>query len=314
MIKLKKWVKKNLTSLMISLSNVEKTSLSQYKQNTTDDINLIKKNTEGTLMDSLINGQVNQEVKDLRWRNYKIIQESSKLSTKITGYDDSDNPITKTEVKNTALNKLNVDDFDSYTVQMCFFNEAVTNSVNDTLDTNYVDSLDKPIIIKEDVAIVGHISGDNYYKFYKSEKPLKVIRNITPKFNIEDYTKKIIVRDIDDKNKLLELYVSKYEDPYKKTSRLFLKELNKTKNNHLSTSLLEIIGINFITYKTIGCDDFKYFEYDNLVFDKIIEFDGNYVIKFKANVKTNGVNIFEKYTEKELETKYQNKDIKKMRL
>ena len=42
-------------------------------------------------------------------------------------------------------------------------------------------------------------------------------------------------------------------------------------------------------------------------FDKIIEYNGNYVIKFKATPIINGEDILTKYKQDELELKYQNK-------
>ena len=59
--------------------------------------------------------------------------------------------------------------------------------------------------------------------------------------------------------------------------------------------MLDISKVYFITNNTIGADDFYLYQYTDLVFDKIIEFDGNYVIKFKAKVEINGEDILEMY-------------------
>jgi hypothetical protein len=73
---------------------------------------------------------------------------------------------------------------------------------------------------------------------------------------------------------------------------------------------LEILGVKFISYNTIGAADFFEFEYEINKFDKIVEYDGHYVIKFIANVITNGESIYEKYREEELEERYKNKERK----
>ena len=46
-------------------------------------------------------------------------------------------------------------------------------------------------------------------------------------------------------------------------------------------------------------------------FDKLVEFDGNYIIKFKSEVILNGEYLLEKYRMKDLDAKYKNKERKK---
>jgi hypothetical protein len=43
--------------------------------------------TQGQVLDSLVNGEVTQEVMDLRWRTYKIMQASESFTAEITGYE-----------------------------------------------------------------------------------------------------------------------------------------------------------------------------------------------------------------------------------
>ena len=45
-------------------------------------------------------------------------------------------------------------------------------------------------------------------------------------------------------------------------------------------------------------------------FDKIIEYDGHYVIKFNASVLVDGEDTLEKYRQVELDKKYENKERK----
>ena len=68
---------------------------------------------------------------------------------------------------------------------------------------------------------------------------------------------------------------------------------------------LNFEGVEFITYKTIGVEDFLMFKYKDVVFDKIVEYNGFYVIKFKANVDINGKDILEDHKVAELELKYE---------
>ncbi|NIQ16662.1 MAG: hypothetical protein GTO02_20430, partial [Candidatus Dadabacteria bacterium] len=48
---------------------------------------------------------------------------------------------------------------------------------------------------------------------------------------IEKYAKKLYVRDIDGENKLLEFYLSKYEDEFDGKTKLLISEIKKAINN-----------------------------------------------------------------------------------
>jgi hypothetical protein len=156
----------------------------------------------------------------------------------------------------------------------------------------------------------GVISGEEYFATYKTEKPIVISREIFPKFNIETYTKKLHVKHINGKEKLLEFYVNKYPDSDNKRSALFINDLKKAINKPMLSTIFEIKDVSFTTYKTIGCDDFLYYEYEVTNFDKIVEYNEFYVIKFKANAVIEGENILEKYREEQLDEKYKNKEKK----
>ncbi|NIQ16661.1 MAG: hypothetical protein GTO02_20425, partial [Candidatus Dadabacteria bacterium] len=56
-----------------------------------------------------------------------------------------------------------------------------------------------------------------------------------------------------------------------------------------------------------GAKDFHEYQYEILGFDKIVEYGGYYIIKFKAKVVVDGDNILEKYRQEELDKKYENR-------
>jgi hypothetical protein len=79
-------------------------------------------------------------------------------------------------------------------------------------------------------------------------------------------------------------------------------------NNKIYSSLTDIKSICFLTNNTIGSADFLEYEYDIIDFDKIIEFNQYYVVKFISEVKINGKNIIEQYRNLELDSKYEKKE------
>jgi hypothetical protein len=293
-----KWVKKQIAALSIAFSNVEKNVLNQEGKQLDDNTKQEKRHLQGTLADSLVHGEITQEVKNLRWRNYKILKASKGTELEIDYVDEHGNVYYKTKKRGskTGLNKVKVDTYDDYELEMVINNEGITNSVLDTVN-DYVKD--------------GVISAEEYFATNKTDKPLNIVREFAPKFLIENYTKKINIRSITNNQKLLEFYVSKYPDIYNKNQKLFLKEIKKVIDfGPRNISFLEINEINFITNNTLGSDDFLFYTYDNIIFDKIVEFDGYYVIKFKSDVVIDGEDILLEYIETDLDKKYENKESK----
>lgn len=283
------WVKKKTAIIGLALGNVEKNALSQTNEGLDKNISQERRHTEGKLMDSLLNGVVTEEVENLRWRMYKIMTHSDGLKSIITGYDDDGMPIVKIVKRDLkkGLNKVSVDTYDKYPVDFVLTNNKIGTDVNTDDDNN--------------------ISGIEYFATNKDESLISILRDSLPRFQIEDYTTKLIVRNINETEKLLEFYVGKYPDEYNRNSRLFLSEIKKAIANPRTSDMLDFKGVKFITYKAIGVHDFLEYEYSINSFDKIVEFNGSYVVKFKAKVIVNGENILEGFRKDSLDKKYEDK-------
>ena len=72
-----KWIKRQIAAFSLAMSSVEKNTLSQQGLTVDAGVNSEQSHKKGTLEYNLINGEVTQEVKDLRWRMYKILLRSS---------------------------------------------------------------------------------------------------------------------------------------------------------------------------------------------------------------------------------------------
>ena len=118
----------------------------------------------------------------------------------------------------------------------------------------------------------------------KSERnfTIQIKRDYSPRFRLEQYAKKIVVKPIDDKRSLIDIYVSSYAEQFNYTSKLFQGEMNKIYQGNTKSDLLEFDALGFITYKAFGVDDFITFTFKNFVFQNIIKFDGSYVLRFEA--------------------------------
>lgn len=314
---MKNWVKKNLAILSLAMSGVEKSTLGQKSNDTTNGVSHVQNVNQGQLADSLVKGEVSQEVMDLRWRTYKILNETHSHSSKIIGYDKSGYPITETKKNDLkkALKKVKVDEEDGYDLEMVVNNDPISVSVFDVMDNSFFKSEIEPIItvdekLKEQVASHGTISGEQFFSVFKPEKPISVDRDYFPRFMIENYTTKLNVRGNANGDKLLEFYILDKPLSENKNERLFINQLKKATENINSVNFLDISNVNFVTYKSLGVNDFLYFEYDNIEFYKITKINNFYVLKYKTNVVSDGVSILEKYRVEELDKKYENKERK----
>ncbi len=257
-----------------------------------------QKLTQGRLSDALINGEITESVKELRWRTYKILNESQNLTTKIVGYDEDNLPITVTTSIFNNIRKLKVDESDTYKPIMVIKNEPIIVSTTDIMNT---------LNINEDNTLIDF---DTINSQNEVEYPIEVERETITALEIEKYSKKLVIREIDGENFLLEFYIPMYSDEYNKKSKFIISEIKKIIKKPLFSSLTDIKKVKFITNKSIGVLDNLFFEYDIKSFYKIVEFNGFYVIKFKSRVINNGSNILLDHIHEGLEEKYKNKEKK----
>lgn len=297
-MKITDWIKKQITAFALATSSVEKNALNQNSEIVGMGESYEQNKKKGTLSDALLRGELTQEVKDLRWRTYKVMQASEKLNYKFDMARESEDEDVETDTttlfskgiiseKNQSEIKIKVDDVDSYKVKLVVQNDKIVTGM-----------LDATSNLKNGGNI---LNDDNDY-------PINIEREFVPKFNIEKISKKLIVREITNEKMLLEFYVSSYKNEDNKSSIFVINELNRLMNQpNPIANVLNFDKVSFITNKTYGSPDFRLYVYDNIKFDKIIKYDGSFVIKFFANVEIDGENIFDKYIEEELEEKYKNK-------
>ena len=311
------WIKNKMAVFALATSSVEKDVLSQDAGKEVGSTAQIQRHRQGTLADALVRGELTQEVKDLRWRMYKVVDEAEKYKTNVIGYDEDGFPITETQTinKNNGLSKIKVDTYDDYKLELVVNNDSITLGIylDEIVELNATDIVKDTDSSGNPTATIGQIKGDLLHSSNKSERTIKCVRDFRSKFEIEGYTKKMNVRTISETEKLLEFYVSKYPNEDDRKSNLFLSEIKKAINNPRACDFLDIISVSFTSNNTIGVKDMLEFEYKISKFDKLIEFDGYYVVKFKADVIKNGESLVEKFREPELDEKYKNKERKKDR-
>lgn len=249
-----------------------------------------QKHTTG-VAGALLRGEVTQQVKELRYRTYKVDRESKKykyysptlalrrdkLDTKFISYENSDN-----------LEVVVVQPNDIYRSNIAEINTDETTDAKKNVQLHGA-HLDKP---------------KNVIKIGRSE-------DFTPRYLLEDYTKRVVVRRKDDKTCVVDFYVSKYPDNTKFKSKGFVKEIEKLIEDPRRNDINDIKSLYFKTYKAFGTEDLCEYEYNKFKFQGVVEYDGMYLLRYEATPTIDGVDlVMTKYFDPIMEAKYEKKEKK----
>ena len=244
---------------------------------------------------ALLKGEVTQEVEELRYRTYKVDREAKtyeyiaptlafkreKNDSKFVTYENSDN----LEVITIQPNDVNVD--------------GVCDGV-DNIEIGEVKVLNE--------------QGDFVAKIDKMRENKKHLIEITrssdfyPRYRIEEYCKKLVVKKIpDDNHAILDFYFSVYPDDKDIKSKGFVREIEKIRDNKIKSDIIDIEKVHFVTSHAFKLDDMLEFEFDNLRFKEILEFDGHYIVKFRCRILKNAIDLTDQFYSESMDKKYKEK-------
>jgi len=330
--KIMSWIKKQITNIVLAIGNVEKNTLNQENIDGSIETGKHQRLNQNSVMDALLRGEVTEEVEKLRWRIYKTMSNIKNFSSKIVGYDKDGFPIVETVYSGDEekLSKIKLEPTDDYKLIMVVDNTNVSAGIHSalSLDINVYDEIkeseDCNIFDDEISSIEDSVNTDSDINFESNKTktigelknnnvglnlPLTIGREHIPKFKLENYTKKLHVKKITHNQFLLEFFISKYPEQFDKKHHFFLSDIKKIIDNPTRyNSIIDFNTVSFVTNNTVGVPDFLEFEYSINKFDKIVEFNEFYVIKFISEVTTEAKSIIDQFRNTELDEKYNNKE------
>lgn len=246
----------------------------------------------------LLRGEETQRVKEMRDEFYRTIHESSKIQVTIDNpeqvsenFDDPNLTITATSRKKTALDfvcKIEVYNPENLHLR-CIQDNMLIQTQNNFFAENFAE--------------------DDYVSIFKIKRD-----GFLPRFKLEDYASKLVVRVLDEKTSYLDFYVSMYASQFgyiadghgkikKDNSALLISELNRLLKKEIRTSdVVDLTEVVFDTEKAYGVPNPSHFEFDNIEYKSVGVHDGSFVITLKANNKVN-LSAIEKYHTDELDKK-----------
>jgi len=235
-----------------------------------------------SLYEALLRGEITQEVIEARHemyyaerRSHDYIYNGGGRAAKLNKVFDYDGYIENTDGHRVQIvqdNKLDMANYEDYGI-----------------DVNYEETDNKYGTIKnEDIS--------------KKEYTVKIVRSFIPKFRIEEYITKVVVKICDDK-RIIDLYFSKYPVEFDRLSRQFVNRLTEVYMGDTRSELLDFDALSFITKNAYGSDDLILYSYNNFEFKDIIEFDGSYVLRFLCDVVEDGSDLVEEFYDEATEQK-----------
>ena len=243
------------------------------------------------LSKALLRGELTEEVKQLRYRNYKVDREAKKYK-----YFAPTLALKKKEGKDNKF--ISYDKSDGLEVITIQYNYPLTEDILDAINQ---------------IEDGGRGKGPKY--------KIEIERIFRPRFKVEEFLKKVVVKRLDETHAILDLYFSKYPERFFRTSndksfrsKVFIHEIENIRDNEIKSDMLEMARLRFVTKNAYKRDDLFEYAFRNILFREVAEFDGDYILRFKASIEHDGIDLTAAYYNKVMDEKYQNKEKKEILL
>lgn len=289
---MKNKVKNLLSNVTFGLASGMKVAEEQFftSMGSSSDSNVCitdQKELSGKLSQALLKGEVTQEVRDLRYRTYKILEESQDYS----GVFDEEGNIISLNKKKRKIPYVEQteEDFEVILVQNI---KKTTKSIANTSEYEYT---------------TGKI---------KEETVLKVERDFLCRYPLEKHVNMVVIKKNDSDKYQLDLYTTIYEDKFDNKAAKFTSEVKNIFKGNKRHEIVDIKTVSFYANNAYGAIDGSEFSFDVNSFKECVDFmqdidgevknSGFFVLKFDITPKILGLKLTEKFFEEELEEKYQN--------
>lgn len=265
------------------------------------DVGIVQEIGGGGVFSDILQEKETQQVVETRDKYYRVFKESDKWDTStitITGEDEGGVTFGNTD----GIKKKTKIDFMKH--------PPVYNPTN--LPIRVIQ--DNKKLEKRNYIVSGRFGkpDDDFLKGHNEfDTTLTITRDgITPRFFLEKYTKRIVVRDFGEKA-IVDLYLPSESSQFGKVDAILISNLHTLKNNgYLKSDLTEFLTIEWFSDKAWNSDDICSFKYNNVKFIGIDIFDGSFVLSFECDIVENGKDLTEKFRTKELDKKYSTEEQK----
>lgn len=279
-------------SLFYGLRAADETMTAQTSGENGIEIN--KQVKPGGVFSDMLEQKVTKEVEEMRDKYYRVVREADKYKPgDLTMSIDENGEITFSG----GVKKKTVADFIKH------------SPVYETKDTTLITIQDNKHFEKE-------VSIDNVYTpsgLYDYDTTITVEYGFTPRFNLEKFVKKVVVRKGNDPERsFVDLYLPTEASQFGKIDAILISNLFAIFNEkNFRSDILDIDKIYWYSDKAWNCEEFCSFIYDDVKPSDVNIFDGSFVFTFDCHTVDEKKDLAEKFKTKELDEKYEKEAPKK---
>ena len=269
-------------SMFMGMKTADQKMMGVTKEGKISDTTVEQQLEQDGVYADLLKGEVTQEVKELRDSTYRGYKASFDYK-----YIGNGNSIKKTTMLSDNINAYNPEDLDIILVQ------------------------DNKLIVKGTKEVIEQMNDANdNIDNSNTEYLLIVERDNYPRFKLEKFVKKIVVRRYEN-DYTIDLYCSIYARQNMPGDSLFITEIKNIMDGKIKPSdTVMIETVEFITDACYGAKDITLYKFGNLNYKEINVYDGNFVITYSGNVICDGLDLTEQYRTAEMDKKYKNVEMR----
>ena len=269
-------------SIFYGMAGINKTI--QISSNSNDGVEVIQQQNGGGVFADMLQEKKTQQVKETVDAYYRIYKEADKydVSNIVIAGEDENGIIFKTK---GDIRKKTKADFIKH--------PPVFNPDN------------LPIRVIQD-----NKHNENKYNtsptLYDYEVTLTVKRdNFTPRFPIDKITKRIVVRTLNNKKCMVDLYLPSDASQFGKIDAIVISNLrNMLENKIYKSDLTDFIEFEWFSDKAWNSEDVCHFKYNVNELIGINIYDGSIVLSYLCDIIYDGLDLSNKHKTKELDEKY----------
>ena len=247
----------------------------------------------------MLEQKVTKEVEETRDKYYRVLREADKYDAtnmKIVGnISENGDEQEEFEFVGNVRKKTKAD----------FMKHA---TVYETPDT-------KLILIQDVIQIASHSNFEAYVPtgLYDYDVNIDIERDFIPRFKIEKFAKKVVVRKGDNPERsYVDIYLPTEASQFGKIDAILISNLFTIYNEkNFRGDIVNFDKISWCTERAWNCGDAHSFAYDDIHPVDIIVFDGNFVITYDCHVIDEARDLAKKYKTEDLDKKYEEEAPKK---
>ena len=249
----------------------------------------------GGVFSDFLKGKETEQTVEMRDKMYRVMREAEKydvsdITVRINGEDDDMEFITphhlRRKTKADFANHADVMNPEGYPIR--------TIQDNRKSETNSMFSVEIPA---------------GAYDFVTT---ISVERNgITPRFPIEKYAKRVVVRTAGEDRCLIDIYLPYDSSQFGKVDAILVSNLHQMmESGRVFNDITDFKGISWYSDRAWNCEDMCLFKYQDVKPLRISVYDGSFVITFSCKCEVDGKYVGEKYETSALSAKYVKKETK----